>query len=246
MDYLAGKHAALFVAALVILLALSIPFTVVLIFVQLIQTHSNCCVLRYWVPRVKPLIDAFTGPYKDKHRYWTGLLLLLRVVLFVIFSSNFSGDPAINLLAIIVAVAYLFFHVAFLGRIYKRWHLVALEYSFLLNLIIFSAATYYTRQSNGSQTVAIDVCIGTAAAVFVAIVIFHVYTRSLPAVKKLIRCFREQMNRQRDCDIAHDIELQEIGNRRRNTTAAAGGRGIGTWYLNFNDLREPVLEYCDT
>jgi len=174
------------------------------------------------------------------------LLLFLRVVLFVIFSTNFSGDPAINLLAIIVSVAYLFFHVALFGRIYRRWHLIALEYSFLLNLIIFSAATYYTRQSNGTQTVAMDVCIGTAAAVFVAILIFHVCTRSLPAVKKLIGCFREQMDAQRDCGIAQGIELQEIGVRQRNATVAAGGKEIGTWYLKFDDLREPVLEYCDT
>lgn len=246
VDYLSGKHTALFIVALVILLALSIPFTVVLILVQSIQTNSNRCVLRYWVPRVKPLIDAFNGPYKDKHRYWTGLLLLLRFVLFVIFSTNFSGDPAINLLAIIVSVAYLFFHVALFGRIYRRWHLIALEYSFLLNLIIFSAATYYTRQSNGTQTVAMDVCIGTAAAVFVAILIFHVCTLSLPAVKKLIGCFHERMDVQRDCGIAQGIELQEIGVRQRNATVAAGGKEIGTLYLKFDDLREPVLEYCDT
>ena len=92
---------------------------------------------------------------------------------------------------IIDRLLYLFFNVALFVKIYRKWHLIAMEYSFLLNLIIFSAATYYTRQSNGTQTVAADVRIGTAAAVFVAILIFHVCSLSLPAVKRLIGCFHE-------------------------------------------------------
>ena len=31
--------------------------------------------------RFKPLFDAYMGPYKDRYRYWTGILLLARVVL---------------------------------------------------------------------------------------------------------------------------------------------------------------------
>ena len=156
VDYLSGKHIALFLAALVVLLALSIPFSTILLFVQLIQTHSNHCVLRFCVPRVKPLIDAFTGPYKDRHRYWTGLILLVRVVLFIVFSSNVSGDPAVNLLAIIVTVTYLLFHVSLFGRIYKKWYLIALEYSFLFNLIGHPLSCYLlhkteSRESNGGH-----------------------------------------------------------------------------------------------
>ena len=245
VDYLSGKHIALFLAALVVLFALSIPFTTILLFVQLIQTHSNHCVLRFCVPRVKPLIDAFTGPYKDKHRYWTGLLLLVRVVLFIVFSSNVSGDPAVNLLAIIVIVTYLLIHVSLFGRIYKKWFLIALEYSFLFNLVILSAATFYTRQSRGSQTVVVNVCIGAAAATFVAIVIFHICARSLPTVKKVTRNFKLRMNWRNNRDKLANIELREIDTIENDNAVPTRGQEA-TLCLRFNEFREPVLEYCDT
>ena len=101
VDYLKGKHIALFVAALLLLLFISIPYTVALLFIQCLQYRSRYRILA-WVRRLKPLFDAYTGPYKDKHRYWTGLVLVVRVVLFLVFSVNVFGDPAVNLLTIIV------------------------------------------------------------------------------------------------------------------------------------------------
>ena len=44
------------------------------------------------VNKLKPLFDAYTGPYKDKHHYWTDLLLI-HIGLFIMFSTNMSGDP---------------------------------------------------------------------------------------------------------------------------------------------------------
>ena len=51
---------------------------------------------------VIPLIDAHTGPYLVRHRHWTRMLLLLRVGLILVFTVNILGDPAINLLAILL------------------------------------------------------------------------------------------------------------------------------------------------
>ena len=102
VDYLKGKHIPLFIAALLLLL-ISLPYTIILIFIQHLQQWSSYRVL-FWVKKLKPLFDAYTGPYKDRHRYWTGLLLLVRIALFLMFSVNVSGDPAINLLVILIAV----------------------------------------------------------------------------------------------------------------------------------------------
>ena len=161
-------------------------------------------------------------------------------MLFIVFSSNVSGDPAVNLLAIIVTVTYLLFHVSLFGRIYKKWYLIALEYSFLFNLVILSAATFYTRQSRGSQTVVISVCIGAACS------IFHIYTRLLPIVKKLICNFKQRMNCRNNRDKLEDIALQEINTMQNDNAVPARDREINAMYLRFNEFREPVLEYCDT
>ena len=120
-----------------------LPYTLTIFGIQWLQKFSHYKPF-LWVNKLNPLFDAYTGPYKDKHRYWTGLLLLVRIVLFIVFSTNTSGDPAINLLAIIVVVVCLFAYLAIFGGTYKNWLLNILEYSSLLNLTILSAAILYT------------------------------------------------------------------------------------------------------
>ena len=47
---------------------------------------------------VKHFLDAYYGPYKLLHRYWTGFLLLVRCALCVVFAFNVLGDSSLNLL----------------------------------------------------------------------------------------------------------------------------------------------------
>ena len=167
-NYLKGKHIPLFIAALLLLL-ISLPYTAILIFIQYLQHWSSYRVL-FWVKKLKPLFDAYTGPYKDNHRYWTGLLLLVRIVLFLIFSVNIRESADINLLAIIVTVLLL---LALAGSVYKRWYLNVIEYSFLLNLGVLAAATFHTTVSGQGQTTVVYTSVSIAFAIFIIIVVLH-------------------------------------------------------------------------
>ena len=129
VDYLKGKHIPLFMAALLVLLVLSLPYTALLLFIQCLQLKSKHRSL-FWIGKFKPLFDAYTGPYKDKHRYWTGLLLLVRAMLFLVFSVNVFGDPAINMLAIAATMFLLLIYVAVSKHVYKAKYLNMFEYSF--------------------------------------------------------------------------------------------------------------------
>ena len=73
--YLQGKHIPLFIVALLFLIFLFTPYTLILFGIQWLQLLSHYK-LFFWVNKFKRLLDAYTGPYRDKHRYWTGLLLL--------------------------------------------------------------------------------------------------------------------------------------------------------------------------
>ena len=172
VDYLTNKHIPLFIAALLLLL-ISLPYTAILIFIQRLQRWSSYRVL-FWVKKLKPLFDAYTGPYKDKHRYWTGLLLLVRIVLFLIFSVNIRESADINLLAIIVTVLLL---LALAGSVYKRWYLNVIEYSFLLNLGVLAAATFYTTVSGQGQTAVAYTSVSIAFATFIIIVVLHMFMK---------------------------------------------------------------------
>ena len=176
MDYLKGKHIALFVAALLLLVFISLPYTVALLFIQCLQYRSRYRILA-WVGRLKPLFDAYTGPYKDKHRYWPGLLLVVRVVLFLVFSVNVFGDPAISLLTIIVSnFCILFFSINF-GGIYKNCVLNFIEYSFFLNLGILSSATLFTTLTDRDQAAVVHTSVAIAFATFMIITFYHILVR---------------------------------------------------------------------
>ena len=173
--YLSGKHIPLFTAAMACLIFLFLPYTMLLIFSQCLQAKSelkifSCINSRY----VKPFLDAYHAPYTNKHRYWTGLMFLLRFVLFLISAVNALGDTSVNLLAIAsTCVAILTLSIIFSTRIYKTWSLGLLETSFIINLAILAVATQYIRPSGGNQNPATLTSVGIAFATFTGIVIYH-------------------------------------------------------------------------
>ena len=171
--YLSGKHMPLFTAAMVCLIFLFLPYTMLLIFSQCLQAKSQWKIFSLINSRyVKPFLDAYHAPYTNKHRYWTGLMLLLRLVLFLISAVNALGDPSVNLLAITTA-AILTLPTILGSRIYKTWSLGLLETSFILNLAILAVATLYVRPSGGNQNAATFTSVGIAFATFTGIVIYH-------------------------------------------------------------------------
>ena len=100
VGYLSGKHIALFLVALSILLA-GIVYTSILFFWQWILRWQNMAMFR-WVrnQQLCHFLEPYHAPYAFQHRYWTGLFLILRVILYTVAAVNVSNDPAINLLAI--------------------------------------------------------------------------------------------------------------------------------------------------
>ena len=240
VDYLKGKHIPLFMAALLVLLVLSLPYTALLLFIQCLQLKSNYRVL-FWIGKFKPLFDAYTGPYKDKHRYWTGLLLLVRAALFMIFSVNVFGDPAINILAITLTVFCLFaFLVLFAeGKIYKAWYCNALECAFLFNLGFLCSGTLFCRLTDGNQAALTDTSVSFTFAIFSVVVVLHATSRlrqygiAKVLATKLASQWRTIYQRKKKAN------TPQGGPNETQAAAAISHRTPVT----FIDLREPLLEY---
>ena len=176
VDYLKGKHIPLFIAALMLLTLLSIPYTLVLLCIQWLRLLPSYRIL-FWVRKFKPLFDAYTGVYKRQHGYWTGLLLLVRAGLFLVLALNILGEPSINLLATASSTFCLITYLASFGGMYRQRYINLIEYSFLMNLGILSTATLYTRLSERKQESVIKVSVGTALSSFILIVFYHAYNR---------------------------------------------------------------------
>ena len=231
IEYLRGKHIPLSIAAYLALLFLLIPYTFVLFFIQCLPKLN--CQIFFWVKKLKPLFDAYTGPYKDRYRFWTGFLLFVRTILFLIFTF---GNPALNLAAISVTSTCL----AFTPSVYKKVWLTVLEYSLLLNLSAVSAATFYCRdpQLSGNQAVVVYISVGIAFLTFVMILIYHLYQCTINS-----RAWKTVSDRvtQR----SSDRELVNIAGSDEEEEEEPAQAEIRPLMLQFDEYREPVLSYDD-
>ena len=174
IDYLSGEHTWLLLVAMLVFLFLFLPYTLLLLFGQWLQAISHLRLFS-WVnnARLKPFTDSYHAPYKAKHRYWPGLLLVLRFVLLLVFALNPQQDPSINLLAILVGTGLLHFWAWVSGGVYKNWCLDALEGSFALNLIILATVTSYVDHSQGNQLAVGYTSVSIALGTFISILAFQ-------------------------------------------------------------------------
>ena len=170
--YLQGQHIALFVISILFLLILFIPYTLSIALGPWLQTKTQYSVF-WWVLKLKPFFDAYFGPFKDKHRYWTGVLLLSRMILSLI---NILDRPHINLLSIITFILVLMMILLWKerGGIYKLNFVSLLDGYFFINLCLLASATFYSEVSNGNKYVNVSISTGATFAMFCLIILCHV------------------------------------------------------------------------
>ena len=177
IDYLVGQHIPLFLVAMLVFLFLFLPYTLLLVFGQWLQAISHLRLFS-WINRLKPFMDSYHAPYKAKHRYWSGLLLVLRIILLLAFAIEFNPQQnrtSINLLSILVVAGFLQLWAWISGGVYTNWCLDALEGSFSLNLTILASATYYVNRSEGDQFAVGYTSVSIALATFIGILTYHIF-----------------------------------------------------------------------
>ena len=178
IQYLHGKHIPLFIASVLILL-------VGLIYTLLLFSWQWYFYLPQWKiiqvclseQRLKLFIETYHAPCTLKHRYWTGLLLTTRAILYIVATANVSNDPQIALSAIVFTMIFILFLVAFIDiRMYKRIPLSVLDTFFILNILLFSVFTWYSLSGTNinQQAVAYTSVLATFTVLWL-IVFYHVY-----------------------------------------------------------------------
>ena len=169
-----ADHIVLGAFAIIALLFLFLPYTLLLFSGHWLQAHSHWWILS-WINKIMPFMDAYYAPYKKESRYWTGLILFVRCALFLTFSFNVLGNASVNLLAITSITAGLAASAWVRKRIYEKFYNDILEISFIFNLCILAAATYHVKETGGSQAKLANTSVGIAFATFICIVAYHVY-----------------------------------------------------------------------
>lgn len=200
IDYLKGKHVALFTVALLLLLCLFLPYTLLLMFGQCIRSLSAG---NRWVVRIIrstlfiSIIDAYHAPYLKRHRYWTGFMLLTRCLLFLAIATfNRNSDIATNMyITALIIIAILVLNRIHSSRIYKHLHLDMLELWFHLNLMVLSLTLCYLLTNRTSSESIVCKCTNASFGIifitFSGILCFHAYlqlqkTRCFTPVKRIL------------------------------------------------------------
>ena len=178
LSYTSTSHIILVLFALLVLVLLAVPYTAVLIFqpVLLAKIKYNRC-QRYCLD-VKPLFDAYYGPYVPDFRIWTGLLLCARLILVLV--ASFASKEAYT--SVVISIVVLLLAVMGIFKtVYKRKLLNAIECWFLLNIGILSSVVK-------ELPYATIVDVSLACLSFFGIIIYHIYGRYIQCFGRRCLC----------------------------------------------------------
>ena len=249
IEFFKGRHIPL-VLATVIFILFSLPYTLILLTIQFLYKISHYRVM-FWVQRLKPFFDAYTGPYRANHRYWTGLLLIARIALLVTFSVNHHNNVSINLLAIItVSVLLLGLLSSAHSGVYESTLNNILDIFFLCNIIVVSAAVSFNLYNQRNNPVAIYLSTSVTLVIFVAIVLYHAL-RQLQCTKfgsrlkvKILNALPPLLKSHIATELNGDfsVEIRRPHSGSCELTSKESAQACGYKSYNSRELKEPLLE----
>ena len=237
--FLRGAHIPLFLVAFFMTVTYIVPFTAVVTLAPCLQASTRHPLLR-WVVRIKPLLDAYIGPYRDKHRYWTGFMLLTRIALFIIFAANTTGDSNLNLLAIIIITAGILVLQKYVGKLYRRTSNGILEVLHLLNLLVISAVTLFLQGRHLfflAQEIVACVTVSFSLLLFTVTACLQVWKNiaACSSVQRMLAGIRVRLSLWHHQEPPK--ELEEVGTVPQQAAHVPPTRTI----LDMRELREPLL-----
>ena len=168
LDYLGPKHIPLFCVAVAALVFLWFPYTLLLLLGQWLHRFDYHIITRMLL-NLKPFLDAHFAAFKDNHRYWFGLLLLVRaanLLISAIIPDNNTGIVEFS-------TAILSVLLTFWGqKVYCSSAVGTFGTAFLLNLAIVNITR--NNYSNGNVDVASFTLIAIGLAQFLGLILYKV------------------------------------------------------------------------
>ena len=239
VDYFKGKHVPLFLAAIFILLV-GVVYTALLFSWQWLLRCNKGRILR-WTrnPKVSLFIETYNIPYTPQNRYWTGLLLFVRITLYIASAANVSGDPKINLLtvgSVIAGVLLISKIVGISNRIYKKWPIEVLEVASYMNLLLLCLATFFSLGNRRARKAVINISVSFTFLLLLCILFYHIFTELIiKPWKKAIGQTRPSVEQSEG-----DSEMSAA----TSTVVDAPKKILCTNYVD-SELRETLLDYSD-
>eukprot|EP00731_Ephydatia_muelleri_P009164 Em0004g1502a len=202
VEYLQGKHAALFIIAVVTCTLFLLPYTFALTFIPIIEQYSEHNRLFNYLHKLankfKPANDAHYAPYKGEWRWWLGARLWLVVVMYSLNPVYSSDNPSL-LLSIQATLVMLFMlvqaniqpfgqplqkmdkcnrHTSAYNKLYN-----CLDLMYLLNYTALAMSmSYILGKSSNEAQISVSVSVGLYVAMLLVTVLYHFIVAILKAV----------------------------------------------------------------
>ena len=228
LSFLHSKHLYLSIFTLFFSVLFFLPYTLFLLLGHLLYRLPYRKYYNWLLMKIKPLLDSYYAPYKVKTRFWTGFLLLVRCVLYIMFSFNSLGGTNYSLLAIIMGFSGVGTITWLAKGIYRHFYMDVIEVSIYMNLITLSASAA-TLPEAYKELVAY-ILIGIVFVNTLGIVVYQIHSCYFAKsalwlkIKSKIQCFHKRPPTE------HSTFIQ-------NTTDTPGEVS-----KTFISLREPLLE----
>ena len=257
VEYLHGKHTALFVVAMATLTLFLLPYTIALTFIPIIEQYSEHNRLFNYLHKkanqIKPMNDAHYAPYKGEWRWWLGARLWLLVVMYSL-NPVYSSDRPSLLLTIQATMVILFTitqaSIKPFGQSHQKTHQSNrrtnfynqlynnLDMFYLLNYTALAMSMSYILDQSSDQTQSAMVTVGVLVGLFVVMLMVTVLYHLTVAILKTCKMYdrtREKFNglfEKKQYDPKVPIELDDPTNSTVGTTTVSVSCG----------LREPLNE----
>eukprot|EP00731_Ephydatia_muelleri_P012603 Em0006g1497a len=229
--YLHSSHVPLFIMAFLTVLLFILPYAILLLLTPCIQTKSDWKILN-WVNKLKPFIDSYEGPYIGRHRFWSGLLLLIRIPIYVSSALVEITNSSFNLS---VAMFFIAAVVIYLARfnVYKNVKYCYLEMFLYINLIglclfplLYRSRVGYDQDANSTQSLSelhfsYITFVGSVFIVFVAVIVLQEYHQIRKAKGKYTTVpkltFPELTDPESDASSSHTVALSHENEKESDT-----------------------------
>ena len=176
VKYFQGKHIPLALTALVIIL-FGLLYTAMIFLWQWIVRIPRLNWLTSTCTKLDEFVTSYHVPFNSEYRYWTGLLLLVRFVLYITASLTVSTKPPAIPLSIVILIGALFVFKALFGaRVHKKIVGDIVHTITYFNLLVLAAFSLYDYYKNSEkQNYAAYISIITTLILLFVVIIYHVF-----------------------------------------------------------------------
>ena len=178
VKYFGWKYTVMFVVSVIILL-LGFIYTVLVFSWQWLLLLPKWKIFQFVRnQKLHFFIETYHVPYRSKHRYWTGLLLFARAIVYLLAAVNVSNDHQHALTSVIFVVGSILLLKGLIGgTLYHNKLVDTIETLFYYNILAFATLTWYAIDKEFSSYNFATVCISVLVAVIMLLIIvfYHLY-----------------------------------------------------------------------